>query len=120
MFGRTTLRVRIVALPLLPALVLGVVVGFDLHRSPATIIAAIVATVLGVTAAFFVVRSIARPLKDLATIVLDLNDLRSIDGSGLHVRGWPVFDLPVTSGARVGSRGWAWSDDGLLVAVPVV
>ena len=82
MFGRTTLRVRIVALPLLPALVLGVVVGFDLHRSPATIIAAIVATVLGVTAAFFVVRSIARPLKDLATIVLDLNDLRSIDGSG--------------------------------------
>ncbi len=82
MFGRTTIRVRIVALPLLPAMVLGVIVGFDLHRSPATIIAAIVATVVGVSAALVVARSIARPLKDLATIVLDLNDLRSIDGSG--------------------------------------
>ncbi len=44
----------------------------------------------------------------------------SLDRAGLHVDGWPVFDLPVTAGARVGSRVWAWSDDGLLVAVPVV
>ncbi len=82
MLQRARIRTRLVLLPLLPAAVLGAVVGFDLHRSPATIAAAIVTAVLGIAGALFVSASITRPLKDLATIVLDLHDLRMLDGTG--------------------------------------
>lgn len=81
MFGRSKIRTRVVVLPLIPGAVLGAVVGFDLHRSPATITAAALAIALGVAFAMLVATSITRPLRDLATIALDLHDIRAADGS---------------------------------------
>ena len=81
MFGRTKIRTRVIALPLLPGAVLGVIVGFDFHRSPATISAAVIAIGLGLSLAVLVATSIAKPLRDLATIALDLHDVRAADGT---------------------------------------
>ncbi len=81
MFGRSKIRTRVVVLPLIPGAVLGAIVGFDLHRSPATITAAALAIALGVGFAMLVATSITRPLRDLATIALDLHDIRAVDGS---------------------------------------
>ena len=81
MLHRSKIRTRVVVLPLFSAVVLGVIVGFDVHRSPATIVAAVAVSVLGVGAALAVARSITRPLRDLAAIARDLHELQVVDGA---------------------------------------
>ncbi len=82
MSGHLPIRYRLALLPLVPAAALWVIVGFDLHRSPVTIGVAAGVTVVGLLLASLVTVGITRPLKDIAMIVLDLNELRAIDASG--------------------------------------
>ncbi|HEY1740941.1 MAG TPA: ATP-binding protein [Acidimicrobiia bacterium] len=76
----STIRARVLLVPLLPAIALGLIVGFDLHRSVGVVIAAVVAVVAAFAIALIVARSITRPLRDLAVIVADTRALRAADG----------------------------------------
>ncbi len=75
------IRTRVLLVPLVPAVVLAVVVGFDLHRSVGVVLLAAAAVVVGFAVAIVVARSITRPLRDLATIVADTYELRVAEGS---------------------------------------
>ncbi|HEY3834206.1 MAG TPA: ATP-binding protein [Acidimicrobiia bacterium] len=76
----STIRARVLLVPLLPAIALGLIVGFNLHRSVGVVIAAVVAVVAAFTLALIVARSITRPLRDLALVVADTRALRAADG----------------------------------------
>ena len=71
----STIRARVLLVPLLPAIALGLIVGLDLHRSVGVVIAAVVAVVAAFALALIVARSITRPLRDLAVIVADTREL---------------------------------------------
>src|SRR4051812_38948313 len=75
------IRTRVLLVPVVPAAVLALVVGFDIHRSPAVITACVLAIAAAFVFAVIVARSITRPLRDLAAIVADTRDLRIADGS---------------------------------------
>jgi signal transduction histidine kinase len=81
MWPWSKIRTRVLLVPLVPAAVLAVVVGFDLQRSPGVIALAALAVIAGFALAIAVARSITRPLRDLAAIVADTTDLRALEGS---------------------------------------
>ncbi len=72
MLRRSSIRTRVLAVPLVPAAVLVLVVALDLHRSAGLIVAAIAAAIVGVALAVVVAHTIARPLRDIAAIAADL------------------------------------------------
>ena len=68
MSRRPSIRARVLAVPFVPAVVLLAVVILDVRRSAVVIVAAAIAAAAGFAVAMVVARTIARPLRDLATI----------------------------------------------------
>ncbi len=77
----SNIRTRVLLVPVVPAIALAVIVGFDLHRGAGVVAAAVVAVVVAFAIAIAVSHGITRPLRDLAAIVADTRDLRVADGS---------------------------------------